>query len=84
VCGSDVHTLTAGWGAYDVPCVVGHEIVGTATRVGSAVKSIKIGDRVGVGAQIGSCYKCECCENDNENYCPDMIDTYVRPTSPRA
>jgi alcohol dehydrogenase (NADP+) len=78
VCGSDVHTLSAGWGNYETPCVVGHEIVGIAKRVGSAVKGIKVGDRVGVGAQIASCYECDLCQNNNENYCPGMIDTYVR------
>jgi threonine dehydrogenase-like Zn-dependent dehydrogenase len=31
-----------------------HEIVGTAVRVGKNVKTVKVGDRVGVGAQIGS------------------------------
>lgn len=56
-----------------------HEIVGKAVRVGTSVKSIKVGDIVGVGAQIASCYHCKQCKNDNENYCPSMIDTYVRP-----
>jgi alcohol dehydrogenase (NADP+) len=78
VCGSDVHTITSGWGAFPTPAVVGHEIVGVAKRVGSAVKGIKVGDRVGVGAQIGSCYDCRLCKNHNENYCAKMIDTYVR------
>jgi threonine dehydrogenase-like Zn-dependent dehydrogenase len=30
------------------PCVVGHEVVGEAVRVGKYVKHIKVGDRVGV------------------------------------
>ncbi|EXM12688.1 hypothetical protein FOTG_18827 [Fusarium oxysporum f. sp. vasinfectum 25433] len=34
----------------DYPLVIGHEIIGHAVRVGKNVKSIKIGDRVGVGA----------------------------------
>ncbi|KAA1476357.1 GroES-like protein [Dentipellis sp. KUC8613] len=77
VCGSDVHTLTSGWGSFETPLVVGHEIAGTAVRVGSKVKSgIKVGDRVGVGAQIGSCYTCKYCKSDNENYCRKSIDTY--------
>ncbi|THH07560.1 hypothetical protein EW145_g3294 [Phellinidium pouzarii] len=77
VCGSDVHTLTGGWGALKTPMIVGHEIVGTAVRVGSKVKGIKKGDRVGIGAQIGSCYSCRQCKNDNENYCLKKIDTYA-------
>ncbi|KAH8116026.1 GroES-like protein [Phellopilus nigrolimitatus] len=77
VCGSDVHTLSAGWGAIPVPLVVGHEIVGKAVRVGSQVKSgIKVGDRVGVGAQVASCYSCKHCKSDNENYCKQRILTY--------
>jgi len=76
VCGSDVHTLTQGWGAIKVPLVVGHEIAGYAVRVGSAVKTVKPGDRVGIGAQIGSCYSCKNCKTNNENYCPKWIDTY--------
>ncbi|KZT74064.1 GroES-like protein [Daedalea quercina L-15889] len=78
VCGSDVHTLSQGWGTTGtLPLVVGHEIVGIATRVGANVKEFKVGQRVGVGAQIGSCMKCKRCKHGNENYCLDgMIDTY--------
>ena len=80
VCGSDVHTLSQGWGSTGtLPLVVGHEIVGIVTRVGKNVEEFKVGQRVGVGAQIGSCMKCKRCKNGNENYCNDgMIDTYVR------
>ena len=78
VCGSDVHTLTQGWGESKLPLVVGHEIVGTVTRVGDKVEGIKPGDRVGVGAQRGSCMSCRACKDGYENYCPDSIDTCVR------
>ena len=83
VCGSDVHTLSQGWGSTGtLPLVVGHEIVGIVTRVGKNVEEFKVGQRVGVGAQIGSCMKCKRCKNGNENYCNDgMIDTYVRTCS---
>ncbi|KAH8113050.1 GroES-like protein [Phellopilus nigrolimitatus] len=76
VCGSDIHTLSSGWGPVQVPMVVGHEIVGTAVRVGSQVSGIKVGDRVGVGAQIASCYSCKQCKNDKEHYCKKKIHTY--------
>jgi len=32
---SDLHTLHSGWGETMYPCVVGHEIVSTAVKVGS-------------------------------------------------
>lgn len=40
------------------------------------MKEFKIGDRAGVGAQVGACYKCRACKSNNENYCPETIHTY--------
>jgi len=79
VCGSDVHTITGGWGDAPLPLCVGHEVVGRAVRVGDKVKDIKVGDRVGVGAQIGADLTCDNCKADQENYCPNSIDTYGAP-----
>lgn len=79
ICGSDLHTLRSGWGQTLYPVCVGHEIVGTAVRVGSKVEGgIKVGDRVGVGAQSDSCRKPECaeCSDGQENYCRRMVNTY--------
>lgn len=80
ICGSDVHTLRSGWGASSYPVCVGHEIVGHAVKVGSQVKGIKVGDRVGVGAQAGCCANqkgdCEFCANGLEQHCPQNTGTY--------
>ncbi|KAG6007121.1 hypothetical protein E4U21_006305 [Claviceps maximensis] len=81
ICGSDVHTLRSGWGKTPYPCVVGHEIVGVAVRVGSKAEGgIKIGDVVGVGAQSDSCLgrdgPCSECSTDAENYCKKIVGTY--------
>lgn len=56
------------------PCCVGHEIVGVAVRVGSKAEGdIKVGDRVGVGAQSDACLgrlgDCEECASGLEQYC---------------
>jgi len=75
-CGSDIHTLRSGWGEVDYPICVGHEIVGYAVKVGKDVQTIKVGDLVGVGAQILSCLECRACKTDNENYCLHWVDTY--------
>ena len=50
---------------------VGHEIAGVCTRVGPKVKNVKVGDRIGVGAQSGSCHRPECvpCSTGWENLC---------------
>ena len=34
--------MRSGWGEVDYPQVVGHEIVGTAVKVGKDVKGIKV------------------------------------------
>ena len=39
ICGSDIHTLRSGWSQTDYPCCVGHEIVGTAVRVGNKAEN---------------------------------------------
>ncbi|CEG80613.1 hypothetical protein RMATCC62417_14918 [Rhizopus microsporus] len=69
ICGSDIHTQDSGWGETDYPCVTGHEITGICTAVGKNVKHIKVGDRIGVGAQSGSCLECKECLNGEENLC---------------
>ncbi|KAK9323666.1 quinone oxidoreductase [Lipomyces orientalis] len=81
ICGSDLHTLRSGWGPTKYPCVVGHEIVGIVVRAGSKAEGIKVGDRVGVGAQNDSCLgrkgDCEECASGQENLCSKfMVGTY--------
>lgn len=65
----------------DYPCCVGHEIVGIVVRAGSQAKGLKVGDRVGVGAQNDSCQgrkgDCEACASGLENYCKvSNVGTY--------
>ncbi|KAF8055218.1 NADPH-dependent alcohol dehydrogenase [Lyophyllum atratum] len=77
ICGSDIHTITGGWGQPILPLIPGHEIVGHVVRVGPKVTEFKVGDRAGVGAQVCSCFKCKPCNTDNEQYCiTGRVDTY--------
>ncbi|PVH99892.1 GroES-like protein [Periconia macrospinosa] len=80
VCASDIHTITGGWSEdIPLPLCVGHEIIGKVVKVGKNVKNLKVGDRAGVGAQVGADLTCNNCKADNENYCPNQIDTYGAP-----
>lgn len=79
VCGSDVHTVTGGWGEFKGPLCVGHEVVGKVVKVGKNVTKFKEGDRVGVGAQVWACLKCDVCKSANENYCPHLVGTSPFP-----
>ncbi|KPV71669.1 uncharacterized protein RHOBADRAFT_67048 [Rhodotorula graminis WP1] len=79
ICSSDVHTITGGWGDINTPLVSGHEVGGIVRKVGKGVKDFKEGDRVCVGAQIDACGKCRQCGDNQENYCPEQVDTYNAP-----
>ncbi|NQX29157.1 NAD(P)-dependent alcohol dehydrogenase [Microbacteriaceae bacterium VKM Ac-2854] len=69
ICHSDIHTVRGEWGPIAYPQVVGHEIVGTVSAVGSAVSLHAVGDRVGVGCMVNSCRECENCLAGEEQYC---------------
>ncbi|KAI3641024.1 hypothetical protein MIR68_001902 [Amoeboaphelidium protococcarum] len=81
ICYSDIHAIDSGWGPTKYPVVVGHEISGVVKAVGeNAGKYRKVGQRVGVGAQVWSC--CDesclyCNSKTNENQlCPRRVFTY--------
>ncbi|KQN41258.1 NAD(P)-dependent alcohol dehydrogenase [Frigoribacterium sp. Leaf44] len=69
ICHSDIHTVRGEWGEIQYPQVVGHEIVGTVSEVGSEVTKYEVGDRVGVGCMVNSCGECEYCKRGDEQYC---------------
>ncbi|KXK27352.1 MAG: NADP-dependent alcohol dehydrogenase C [candidate division WS6 bacterium OLB20] len=69
ICHSDIHTARGDWGEIEYPCVPGHEIMGTVTRVGEGVTDFKPGDTVGVGVIVNSCQDCAACKSDYEQYC---------------
>ncbi|MFL5510454.1 MAG: NAD(P)-dependent alcohol dehydrogenase, partial [Gemmatimonadaceae bacterium] len=77
ICHSDVHLIDNDWGISSYPLTPGHEAVGEVSAVGSAVKSLKIGSRVGVGWQAGSCMHCEFCEDGLVNVCAGGQPTCV-------
>jgi len=76
ICHSDLHQIKNDWGASKYPMVPGHEIVGTVTEVGSAVKNFKVGETVGVGCLVHSCHNCDSCEKGLEQYCDSLAWTY--------
>ncbi|OBA23504.1 GroES-like protein [Metschnikowia bicuspidata var. bicuspidata NRRL YB-4993] len=82
VCASDVHTVRESWAPIQRDdLVVGHEIVGHVVEVGDDVKTIKVGDRIGIGASTSACGECRRCKSDNENYCAKVVSTYNAPDS---
>jgi alcohol dehydrogenase, propanol-preferring len=73
VCHSDLHVADGDWtqlaGIVKRPLILGHEIVGRVVELGSAVESVRLGDRVGVPWVHWTCGQCEFCREGNENLC---------------
>ena len=64
LCYTDMHFRTTDM-------VLGHEGVGVVSRVGSEVKVLKAGDRVGYGYNHDSCGYCDYCMRGDDIFCPD-------------
>jgi uncharacterized zinc-type alcohol dehydrogenase-like protein len=77
VCHSDVHLIDNDWGLSQYPFIPGHEIIGTVSKLGSAVTQFTIGERVGIGWQSDSCGQCEWCRKGEENLCAQAQPTCV-------
>jgi uncharacterized zinc-type alcohol dehydrogenase-like protein len=69
ICHSDLHLIANDWGISQYPFIPGHEIVGSVAALGSEVKSLQVGQRVGLGWQSNSCGVCEWCIRGMENLC---------------
>ena len=77
ICHSDLSMLDNEWGMSNYPAVAGHEVVGKVLAVGPHVKSVKVGDRVGLGWFSGSCMHCHPCMSGDHNMCTTAESTIV-------
>ena len=77
ICHSDLHLIANDWGISQYPFIPGHEIVGTVAALGSEVRSLEVGQRVGLGWQSNSCGQCEWCMSGQENLCASSEGTCV-------
>lgn len=77
ICHSDLSMLDSEWGMSQFPLVPGHEAVGTVLALGESVKSLKFGQRVGVGWTAYSCLSCRECLSGHHNLCTTNQGTIV-------
>lgn len=75
ICGSDLHIYGGLIPSMEKGDVMGHETMGEVVEVGSAIKSLRVGDRVVIPFTIacGECYFCQkgffsACERSNPNH----------------
>lgn len=69
LCHSDLHMIDNDWGISRFPLVPGHEVVGTVAAIGTRVRGLTLGQRVGIGWQCGSCHQCAACLSGREQVC---------------
>ena len=77
VCHSDLSMINNEWGLTEYPLVPGHEIAGEVVRIGSSVKNLKVGDKVGMGWVSESCMTCSECMGGDHNLCSSNEATIV-------
>jgi uncharacterized zinc-type alcohol dehydrogenase-like protein len=77
LCHSDLSVLNNDWGIAQYPAILGHEVVGRITAVGANAKGLKVGQRVGVGWNSGSCMHCHQCMSGGHHLCPQVQPTIV-------
>ncbi|MEN0059813.1 MAG: alcohol dehydrogenase AdhP [Bdellovibrio sp.] len=76
VCHTDLHAAEGDWPVKPhPPFIPGHEGVGYVSAVGSAVKNVKEGDRVGVPWLYTACGCCRHCLGGWETLCVDQKNT---------
>ncbi len=77
LCHSDVSVLKNEWGNAQYPAVLGHEVIGRVSALGEATKGVKVGQRVGLGWNAGSCMHCKQCLSGDQHLCGDAQATIV-------
>ena len=69
ICHSDLSMIDNEWQMSSYPFIPGHEAVGKIVAVGDLVPQERVGERVGVGWQSGSCNQCKKCRVGKEALC---------------
>jgi len=75
ICGSDV---IEWYRVPKAPIVLGHEATGVIDKVGSKVKSLKVGDRVFVSHHV-PCNQCRYCQRGSHTACHTLHTTNYYP-----
>jgi uncharacterized zinc-type alcohol dehydrogenase-like protein len=77
LCHSDLSVLNNEWGISQYPAILGHEVVGRVTAVGTNAKALKAGQRVGIGWYSNSCMHCRQCLSGSHHLCAQAQPTIV-------
>lgn len=73
ICRTDLHIIDGELPHPHLPLILGHQIVGRIVQIGSQVKNLEIGQRVGVPWLGQSCGHCSYCQQGQENLCSNAL-----------
>lgn len=88
ICGTDIHILEIEQSTYQLnfvssPAILGHEIVGIITEIGSNVKNLSIGDRVLIdevlACEVRGLELCGACKEGDFNLCYNFDKGDISP-----
>lgn len=75
VCHTEVDEIEGRTAPPRLPIIPGHQVVGTVVATGRNVKTVDIGERVGVAWIFSACGECSWCRAGQENLCPHFRAT---------
>jgi propanol-preferring alcohol dehydrogenase len=75
VCHTELDEIEGRTPPAQLPCILGHQIIGTVADLGRNTKKFAPGARVGIGWINSACGHCAECLSGNENLCPDFQAT---------
>lgn len=68
ICGTDLHMFKEARADVTLPRIMGHELSGLVTKVGSGVTRVKVGDHVALDP-VFACGTCRTCQKGYPNVC---------------
>ena len=75
ICHTELDEIEGRTPPAKLPCILGHQIIGTVVDCGKEAKKFSKGDRVGIGWINHACGHCEYCLSGKENLCNDFQAT---------
>ena len=75
VCRTDLHVVEGDLPQRLASVIPGHEVVGRVVEVGRSVRTISVGDFIGIPWLHHTCGACEYCRTSRENLCERKVET---------
>ncbi len=75
VCHTELDEIEGRTPPAKLPCILGHQIIGTVVGRGEGAAKFATGNRVGIGWINSACGHCEYCLSGRENLCADFRAT---------